>query len=189
VEQQANSGPGLFIVEVYRSRTSNWTRLNERSARRRGRYLHNTQQTQEMNIHAFAGFEPAIPAIKRLQTYALDRTAPRIGLVYVYMSLYYSQFRLHKLLVFTVISKRRLGIETRWRSWGMDEITYRQNRWFVEFTQLFITQWTRAVIQAVLIFCAFCGNRRFVAMFTIFRHVSQSWTNLMQCAPSYPLFL
>jgi hypothetical protein len=29
--------------------------LNERSARRRGCYLHNPQQTQEMNIHAVSG--------------------------------------------------------------------------------------------------------------------------------------
>jgi hypothetical protein len=28
-----------------------------------------------------AGFETAIPAIKRLQTYALDRTATRIGIL------------------------------------------------------------------------------------------------------------
>jgi len=29
--------------------------LNKRSARRRGHYLHNTQQTQETNIHALSG--------------------------------------------------------------------------------------------------------------------------------------
>jgi hypothetical protein len=31
------------------------TPLNEGSARRRGRYLHNTQQTTETNIHVFKG--------------------------------------------------------------------------------------------------------------------------------------
>jgi len=31
-----------------------------------------------------AGFEPKIPAIKRLQTYALDRTATAIGIYYLY---------------------------------------------------------------------------------------------------------
>ena len=42
--------------------------LKEGSALHKGRYLHNTQQTQEMNIHA----------IERPQTYALDRTATGI---------------------------------------------------------------------------------------------------------------
>jgi hypothetical protein len=30
-------------------------------------------------MHALSWFEPAIPAIERPQTYALDRTATRIG--------------------------------------------------------------------------------------------------------------
>jgi hypothetical protein len=33
-----------------------------------------------------AGFEPAIPAIEHLQTYALDRTATGIGVRIIYMS-------------------------------------------------------------------------------------------------------
>jgi hypothetical protein len=48
--------------------------MNTQSARRRGLYLHTTQKTQELNIHALRGFEPAIPAIKQFQTYALDCT-------------------------------------------------------------------------------------------------------------------
>ena len=52
------------------------TPLNKWSARLRGRYLHNKH-----NKHPCLqrGFEPAIPVIKRPQTYALDRTATRIG--------------------------------------------------------------------------------------------------------------
>jgi hypothetical protein len=39
-----------------------------------------TQHTKpETNIHALGGFEPAISAIERLQTYALDRTATEMG--------------------------------------------------------------------------------------------------------------
>jgi len=52
---------------------------NERSATRRGSYLHNTQQTQETKPLPSGGFEAAIPVIKRFQTYALDRTATGIG--------------------------------------------------------------------------------------------------------------
>jgi hypothetical protein len=75
--QQTNSGPGRHVYEVSRSnthtrtyahtrpphaRTQAHTRahahtsgiipLSEWSARHTGRYLHNTQQTQETNIHA-----------------------------------------------------------------------------------------------------------------------------------------
>jgi len=52
------------------------TPLNEGPARGTDRYLHNTQQTQMTNI---AGFEPAISAIKRPQTHALDRAATGMG--------------------------------------------------------------------------------------------------------------
>ena len=38
-----------------------------------------TQQTQEQTTMSSAGYDPAIPAIKRPQTYALDRTASGIG--------------------------------------------------------------------------------------------------------------
>jgi hypothetical protein len=38
-----------------------------------------TYTTQETNVHAFVGFEPAIPAIERPQTYALEHTATGIG--------------------------------------------------------------------------------------------------------------
>jgi hypothetical protein len=40
------------------TQTTGRTSLNEWSARRSGRYLHNTQQTQETNIMSSVGFEP-----------------------------------------------------------------------------------------------------------------------------------
>jgi hypothetical protein len=49
--------------------------MNERSARRRGLYLHITQQISMSQ----AGFEPAIPAGERRQTYALDRSTTEIS--------------------------------------------------------------------------------------------------------------
>jgi len=52
------------------------TPLNEWSVRNKGRYLHNTHKTR--TSMPSAGFEPAIPAIKQLQTHALDRTAAGI---------------------------------------------------------------------------------------------------------------
>ena len=65
----------LGVVGYYSLDHTQWhttvgrTPLNEGSARRRDLYLTNT------NIHAPAGFEPAIPADERLQTHALDRSA------------------------------------------------------------------------------------------------------------------
>jgi len=53
VTQQPHSGLGRFIVQICRSHTFRHTRapgrtpLNEWPARGRGRYLHNTQQTQD----------------------------------------------------------------------------------------------------------------------------------------------
>jgi hypothetical protein len=69
----------LWFLDHTQTHTRPKTPLNEWSARRRGRYLRNKQQTQETNIHVLRGFEPLIPAIKQLQTYALDCTATGIG--------------------------------------------------------------------------------------------------------------
>ena len=51
----------------------------------KGRYLYKTQET---NIHASAGFETAIPEIKRLQDYTLDRSATGIGIFVAYIYIY-----------------------------------------------------------------------------------------------------
>jgi len=71
------SGLVRLSVETHRH---NRTPLNEWSARRRGRYLPNTQQTQETKSMPSAGFESAMPVIKRLHTYVLYLRPPRSGL-------------------------------------------------------------------------------------------------------------
>ena len=56
--------------------------LNERSARRRGLYLHKTQETQKKNIHALSrirNVDPIAQASEQLQAYTLDLTATGIG--------------------------------------------------------------------------------------------------------------
>jgi hypothetical protein len=93
------SGPGHFIFEVSishsRARTNTHTHthththahthtpsktpLNERSARFMGSYLHNRHNRRTSMFST--GFKPAIPAIQRLQTYALDRTATKIPML------------------------------------------------------------------------------------------------------------
>jgi len=55
------------------------TPLNEWPAHHRGRYLHNTQQTHQTNSPALSGIELVITAIKRLQTYALDKCFSTAG--------------------------------------------------------------------------------------------------------------
>jgi len=57
------------------------TNLDDRSARRTGRYLHSTQQTQGADSYAFSGFEPAIPAIDKTQNYVINHSATGIGYV------------------------------------------------------------------------------------------------------------
>jgi hypothetical protein len=71
VTKQLTPGPGRLVVEFSRSHTFIFTPLYEWSARRRGRYLHNTQQTQETNIHALSESRTHDPGKQA----ALDRTA------------------------------------------------------------------------------------------------------------------
>ena len=53
--------------------TDGRTPHNDWSACHKGRYLHNTQQTQKKTYMLSAEFEPATPVIERPHTYALDR--------------------------------------------------------------------------------------------------------------------
>jgi hypothetical protein len=59
VVQQPNTDLGRLAAEVSRSHTDTYTPgsspLDDWSACRRGRYLYNTQQSQETNIHASGG--------------------------------------------------------------------------------------------------------------------------------------
>jgi len=59
------------------------TPTDEGSARRSHLYLYNTQHTQEKNIQAQDGFEPAIPPSDRPQTHSFDLETTGIGLLEV----------------------------------------------------------------------------------------------------------
>ena len=78
-----NSGYGFFIFGVSRSHTTtrnNWyDSSGQVAARRKDRYLttHNTYHRQ--TLMPSVGFETAIPASERPQTYALDRAATGTG--------------------------------------------------------------------------------------------------------------
>jgi len=74
VVQQPKLGLDCLIVEVIKSHrirhththththTNGGTSLSHGSGRRRGRYLHNTQQTPETNIHALIGIQTREPS-------------------------------------------------------------------------------------------------------------------------------
>jgi hypothetical protein len=82
---------GFRITHNYRhTTTAGRTPLYEWSARRRGRYLHNTQQTRQKKTMTSAGFEPAIPAFKRMQIYAVYGRAIGIGRLTLWSKLLYS---------------------------------------------------------------------------------------------------
>ena len=88
VAQRPKSGQSHLIIDVSTSHairrtharththTHGRTPLNKGSARRRGRYLHNTQQTIETNIYVFKRMGTHDP---NNQTYALYRTINGIG--------------------------------------------------------------------------------------------------------------
>ena len=64
VVQQPTSGLNILVVEVSRSHTTvtnTQSPVNERSARRKGRYLHNTQQTHDTNIYTLSGIQNRDP--------------------------------------------------------------------------------------------------------------------------------
>jgi len=60
---QPKSGPDSLIVKVFKSHTITHTHthtnaktpLNKRSGRRKGHYLHETQQTQQIKAYALSG--------------------------------------------------------------------------------------------------------------------------------------
>jgi hypothetical protein len=54
--------------------------LNEGSARRRGRYLHSTQQAQDTNIHALSDIRTRDPSKQASAFVRLDRAAAEICL-------------------------------------------------------------------------------------------------------------
>jgi hypothetical protein len=83
-QQQPNSGldrlVSRFLYHTQLQHTSGRAPLNEWSARCSRRYLHNTQQTHETNIHALCGIRTRDPRkIERPQTHALDRADTMIS--------------------------------------------------------------------------------------------------------------
>ena len=63
-----------FVDQSSQTHTSNRTPLNGW-----GRYLHNTQQTQETNTHAPNGIRTCDPRKQRLKSYIWNRRATGIG--------------------------------------------------------------------------------------------------------------
>jgi len=77
--QQSPVGQGLLIHEVSRSHTTMHRSQQDSSGRvissSQRPLPDNTQHTPQTDIHAPVGFEPAVSAGERPQTYALDLTA------------------------------------------------------------------------------------------------------------------
>jgi len=66
-----------------RHTTLDRTLLDEWAARRRNLYVTTLNTHKRQDIHAPAGFEPAIPAREYPQTLALDRAADGVGAIYI----------------------------------------------------------------------------------------------------------
>jgi hypothetical protein len=138
VAQQPNSGLGRpilrFLDHTQLEDTPYTIHLNVRSARRRGRYLPNTQQTQEPKTHALSGTEPVITAVEWPKTYDSDRTPTGIGqpsftmfsvnqkvkcvLIFYETILYFVVIRMEALELFTPgktkdVTRRFLGVFAR----------------------------------------------------------------------------
>ena len=84
--QQPNLGMGHLIVEVSRSHTYMvvgrlWTSDHQFSAEAATYTTHNKHKRWTSMLSV--GFKPTIPAIELPQTYALDRTATGISLLWI----------------------------------------------------------------------------------------------------------
>jgi hypothetical protein len=85
IELNAHNDLDSLFVEVSSSHTHTHTEttgstpLNKRSARRKGRNLHDTKRTQEIRVRAINGIRTSDARIKRLHAHALDCTATGIG--------------------------------------------------------------------------------------------------------------
>ena len=79
--------------------------LNKWSARRRGSYVHNTHNRQI--AMPSTGFEPAIPAVDRLRTHALDRAVTRIGYICscILLGIFYFPYVWHRCLILRKVSE------------------------------------------------------------------------------------
>jgi len=86
VAQRRNSGRGRHILEVSRSHTIRHTHIHpvgllwtsDKLVAEAAAYASHNKYQRRTSMPS-AGFESAIPAIKRLLTYALDSTATAIG--------------------------------------------------------------------------------------------------------------
>jgi hypothetical protein len=92
--QQLPVDQGLLIVEASRSHsvrhsTLGKSPLDEGSARLRDLYLTTHITHKRQTSMPQAGFEPAIPVRKRLQTHTLDRAVTEIGNAFSDCKVYY----------------------------------------------------------------------------------------------------
>ena len=83
IDTEGPSGAGSSQYQDFtitlRHTTLGRTPLDEWSAATPRPLIDNTQHSQQTNIHASAGSEPAIPASERPQTHALDRATTGNG--------------------------------------------------------------------------------------------------------------
>jgi hypothetical protein len=95
------------------------TPLNQWSARRRGRYLRNTQQTEETNIHALSGIRTRDPSKRAAADLGLRLHATAVGLYSVLLRFNTALLILkQKYLDFNPWRERRV---VKWKSEGGGE--------------------------------------------------------------------
>jgi hypothetical protein len=81
VAQQPNSGLDLLIVDtIGHTQPVRLLCMSDQLVAEAATCIKHNKHNRRTSMTS-AGFEPAIPAIKRLQTYALDRTSSWIGCI------------------------------------------------------------------------------------------------------------
>ena len=96
-----------LIVDIFRSHkdthTHSHTPLNKWSTRRRDRYLHNTQQTQETNIHSLSGIRTCDSNNQEAADPRLRQRGHRMRLILIYPNINITFNNIFKTLMILII--------------------------------------------------------------------------------------
>ena len=100
----AKIGPKEAVFEAFRYLyTLGRAPLNKRSARRRGPYQHNSQNSQEADILGLSGIPTRDPSNRGAADSRLDRTATEIGSV---VTVTVTQYRCQQLALITLVEQK-----------------------------------------------------------------------------------
>ena len=99
-----------FLDFTHLTHTSGRTAVNKWSARLRGRYLHNTSQTEGRTSLSLEGLEPGILVIRGPKSFALDRTNTGVDFCSFYFQLLAKQWTFYLAIQYFIWIELNIGL-------------------------------------------------------------------------------